>query len=120
MAQVWNAHTIRPSRNRNVPSGLPSVMYTLPELYGTRDFLSPVENEHVQHCKNECVSRQTIPCDPDVYEPCNIFMAESHLTHPTDPYEAVNLCMHLREVIKRCSVGQKYLVRPYNNQCVYL
>nr|XP_033492050.1 uncharacterized protein LOC117263018 [Epinephelus lanceolatus] len=98
-AQVWNAHTIRPSKNINVPSGRPNVMYALPELYGTRDFLSPDENEHVQLCKNQCVFRQTIPCDPDLYELCNIFMAESHLTPPTDPYQAVNLYMHLREAI---------------------
>ncbi|CAB1433775.1 unnamed protein product [Pleuronectes platessa] len=38
-AQVWNAHTIRPSKNTNVPSGRPNVMYALPQLYGTRDFL---------------------------------------------------------------------------------
>lgn len=31
--RVWDAHTIRPSRNPNVPSGQPNVMYSLPELY---------------------------------------------------------------------------------------
>ncbi|KAM7399880.1 hypothetical protein PAMP_019118 [Pampus punctatissimus] len=67
-AQVWNAHTIRPLKNRNVPSGRPNVMYALPELYGTRDFLSPVENEGVQLCKSQCVFRQTIPCNLEVYE----------------------------------------------------
>ncbi|KAF3832661.1 hypothetical protein F7725_026326 [Dissostichus mawsoni] len=33
-AQVWNAHTIRPSRNLNVPSGRPNVMYAVPDLTG--------------------------------------------------------------------------------------
>ncbi|KAJ4927905.1 hypothetical protein JOQ06_015706 [Pogonophryne albipinna] len=98
-AQVWNAHTIRPPRNLNVPSGRPNVMYAVPDLYRTRDYLSPVEDEHVQLCKNECVFRLVIPCDPDVYELCHIFMGESHLTPPTDPYQAVNLYMHLREAI---------------------
>ncbi|KAF3850028.1 hypothetical protein F7725_019747 [Dissostichus mawsoni] len=36
-AQVWNAHTIRPSRNLNVPSGRPNVMYAVPDLYRTRE-----------------------------------------------------------------------------------
>ncbi|XP_072223124.1 uncharacterized protein [Leuresthes tenuis] len=98
-AQVWNAHTIRPSKNTNVPSGQPNVMYALPQLCGTRDFLSPVEDEHLQLCKDECVFRVPIPCDPDVYELCHIFMAESHLTLPTDPYQAVSLYLHLREAI---------------------
>ncbi|XP_038133904.1 uncharacterized protein LOC119778637 [Cyprinodon tularosa] len=97
--QVWNAHTIRPSKNISVPSGRPNVMYALPQLYGTRDFLSLVEDEHIQLCKDECVFRQLIPCDPDVYGLCNILMSESHLTLPRDPYQAVNLYRHLREAI---------------------
>ncbi|KAK2810384.1 hypothetical protein Q5P01_000407 [Channa striata] len=99
-AQVWNAHHIRPSKNLNVPSGRPNVMYSLPELYRTRDFLSPVEDEHVQLCKSECVFRLSVPCDPDVYELCNVIMAESHLSLPNDPYQAVNLYMSLREAIR--------------------
>ncbi|CAL8344609.1 unnamed protein product [Arctogadus glacialis] len=43
-AQVWNTRTIRPSKNLNIPSSRPNVMFALPELYGTRDFLSPIEN----------------------------------------------------------------------------
>ena len=99
-AQAWNTHTIRPSKNLNVPSGRPNVMFALPELYGTRDCLSPIEDGDFQLCKNECIFRQTKPCDPDLYELCNIFMAESNLTLATDPYQAVNLYMHLREAIR--------------------
>ncbi|XP_070411871.1 uncharacterized protein [Nothobranchius furzeri] len=97
--QVWNAHVIRPSRNIHVPSGRPNVMYALPQLNGTRDFLSPVEDEPLQLCKDECVFRRPIPCDQDVYELCNIFIAESHLTLPSDPYQAMTLYRHLREAI---------------------
>ncbi|CAL8290549.1 unnamed protein product, partial [Arctogadus glacialis] len=52
-AQVWNTHTIRPSKNLNVPRGRPNVMFALPELYGTRDFLSPIEDGdfQLQKCK---------------------------------------------------------------------
>ncbi|CAL8375938.1 unnamed protein product [Arctogadus glacialis] len=28
-AQAWNTHTIRPSKNPNVPSGRPNVMFAL-------------------------------------------------------------------------------------------
>ncbi|XP_035805796.1 uncharacterized protein LOC111571037 [Amphiprion ocellaris] len=99
-ASVWNAHSIRPSKNLNVPSGRPNVMYALPELYGTRDFLSAVEDEHVHLCKRECTFRLTIPCDPDMFELCNIIITESHLTPPTDPYQALDLYMHLRDTIR--------------------
>ena len=100
--QVWNTDTIRPSKNLNVPSGRPNVMFALPELYGTRDCLSPIEDGDFQLCKKECIFRQTKPCDSDLYEQCNIFMAESNLTLATDPYQAVNLYMHLREAIRAC------------------
>ncbi len=30
--QNWNNHRIRPSRNAEVPSGKPNILYVLPEL----------------------------------------------------------------------------------------
>ncbi|XDV31020.1 hypothetical protein PO909_033797 [Leuciscus waleckii] len=99
-AQVWNAHTIRPSKNISNPSGRPSVMYGLPELYLTRDFLTSADTESIRFCKNECTFRRPIPCDPDVNELCNIIISDSHLNLPSDPYQAVNLYMHLRDVIR--------------------
>ena len=97
-AQTWNAHTIRPSRNTNVPSGRPNIMYAIPQLYN-RDYLCPVQSEHLGVCKTECIFREPIPCDRDVYSLCNDIMVESHLHLPEDPYQAVNLYMHLRGVI---------------------
>lgn len=97
--QVWNAHIVRPSKNLNVPSGKPNVMYALPELYGTQDYLSPVQVEDIQVCKNRCVSRQAVPCDADCYELCNILMTEFQLSIPSEPYDALNLYMFLRENI---------------------
>ncbi|XP_019737807.1 uncharacterized protein LOC109523234 isoform X1 [Hippocampus comes] len=99
MALVWNSHLIRPSKNMNVPSGRPNVMYTLPELYGTRDFLSPVDDEQVQLCKSQCVFRLTMPCDPDVFALCAFLMSRSDLMPPKDPYQAVNLYLHLRAAL---------------------
>ncbi|XP_073798490.1 uncharacterized protein [Danio rerio] len=99
-AQVWNAHTIRQSKNISSPSGRPNVMYGLPELYQTRDFLTSADSESIQLCKNECTFRRPIPCDPDVNSLCNIIMFESQLNVPRDPFQAVNLYMHLRDTIK--------------------
>ncbi|XP_066497496.1 uncharacterized protein [Hoplias malabaricus] len=99
-ADVWDSHTIRPSKNDSVPSGRPNTMYGLPELYGTRDFLHSAEDEDIHTCKTECTFRQSVPCDPDVYDLCNIIMAESQLTLPRDPYQAIDLYIFLRDVIK--------------------
>ncbi|KAF7643707.1 hypothetical protein LDENG_00234950 [Lucifuga dentata] len=84
--------------NLNVPSGQPNVMYSLPELYGTRDFLAPVENDYLEQYKNECVFCQPIRCDADVYALCNVVMAECHLNLPRDPYQAIDLYLQLREI----------------------
>ncbi|KAI2647351.1 Tetrathionate reductase subunit B [Labeo rohita] len=100
LIQIWNAHTIRPSKNIGNPSGRPSVMYALPELYHTRDFLTSADTECVQLCQHECTFRRPIPCDPDVNELCNVIISESQLNIPRDPYQAVNLYMHLRDVIR--------------------
>lgn len=98
-AWTWNAHVIRPSRNPNVPSGRPNIMFSVPELYQATDHLCSVDEVAVEACATECTFRQPIPCDPDVYHLCNILMAESQLNVPDDPYQALNLYMHLRDVI---------------------
>ena len=37
VVQHWNQHRIRPSRNAEVPAGIPDVLYYQPEVFGTRD-----------------------------------------------------------------------------------
>ncbi|KAK1172320.1 hypothetical protein AOXY_G4861 [Acipenser oxyrinchus oxyrinchus] len=98
-ARVWDSHVIRPSKNDKVPSGRPSVMYLLPELYRTYDYMSPIESVELQVCRSECTFRLPVPCDPDVYDMCNIVMAESHLDLPNEPYQALDLYIRLRNEI---------------------
>ncbi|OWF56044.1 hypothetical protein KP79_PYT20971 [Mizuhopecten yessoensis] len=33
IASVWNTHTIRPSKNQNVPHGRPAVLFSMPEVF---------------------------------------------------------------------------------------
>ncbi|XP_036066803.1 uncharacterized protein LOC118598288 [Oryzias melastigma] len=96
---VWNSHIIRPSKNDRVPSGRPKVMYMFPELYSTNDCVSPVDDADVQLCHANCTFRPTVPCDTDIYDLCNILMAESDLQLPNDAHQALNLYLHLRNVI---------------------
>lgn len=96
---VWNSHIIRPSKNDRVPSGRPKVMYMFPELYSTNDCISPVDDADVQLCHANCTFRPTVPCDTDIYDLCNILMAESDLQLPNDAHQALNLYLHLRNVI---------------------
>lgn len=40
---VLNTHHIRPTKNYNIPSGIP-VMYTVPQLWGSEDSVVPHSN----------------------------------------------------------------------------
>ncbi|XP_061739265.1 uncharacterized protein LOC133556012 [Nerophis ophidion] len=96
---VWDAHVIRPSKNDRVPSGRPRIMYMFPELYTTCDCISPVDRADVQLCQSNCTFRPAVPCDTDIYNICNILMAESQLHLPADAYQALDLYLHLRNEI---------------------
>ncbi|XP_061745248.1 uncharacterized protein LOC133544166 [Nerophis ophidion] len=96
---VWDAHVIRPSKNDRVPSGRPRIMYMFPELYTTCDCISPVDRADVQLCQSNRTFRPAVPCDTDIYNICNILMAESQLHLPADAYQALDLYLHLRNEI---------------------
>ena len=40
--ELWNLHRIRVQRHTEVPNGIPIVMYSQPEAYGTCDYLFPL------------------------------------------------------------------------------
>ncbi|XP_035989950.1 uncharacterized protein LOC118561813 [Fundulus heteroclitus] len=100
MTSVWDSHIIRPSKNYRVPSGRPKVMYMFPDLYSTRDCISPVNSDDVQLCITNCAFRQATPCDTDINNLCNFLMAESHLQLPSDGFQAIDLYLHLRTSIR--------------------
>lgn len=93
MKDIWNSHRIRPS-NRGF-SGRPVVLYDLPQIRGTEDFLCHVDNREILACVEECVFPEEI-CDTDVYNLASVYMFENHLQMPNDAYEAANLYERLR------------------------
>ncbi|KAG5879819.1 hypothetical protein JTB14_007671 [Gonioctena quinquepunctata] len=48
-----------------VQFGRPFIMFELPELYGTRDYLFPISQDDIKICKEECKYIE-YPCDEDV------------------------------------------------------
>ncbi|KAJ8302239.1 hypothetical protein KUTeg_021226 [Tegillarca granosa] len=50
IAEIWNTHKIRPSRNQNWPSGRPDLMYFTPMLWGSEDYLCSVPDEELYVC----------------------------------------------------------------------
>lgn len=97
--KVWNNHLIRPSKNPNVPSGRPSVMFMVPSLYRTQDFKKTVDEGDIPTCRQECRPRTSYPCERDVYDFCLLIMREQQIDYPSSPQEGIHLFLQLREHI---------------------
>ena len=112
---VWNCHQIRPTKNQNVPHGKPVVLYTIPELYGTTDYMNLVGQADIDICRMQnlvgqadidicrmqCIFRNGCPCDDEVFELAVIYMAEGDLEQPTNAREALDLYLALRTCLVR-------------------
>lgn len=48
VARLWNAHRIRPSRNVESPCGRPDVLFFLPEVSNTRNFITDVDLDELE------------------------------------------------------------------------
>lgn len=82
------------------PGGLPVMMYTLPQLFGAREYLKEASQQKIQACREECRERGPYPCDNTVFDICCLAMAENSLHPPTSPEEAIDLYMFLRAYIR--------------------
>ena len=90
-------HKISGSKNSIAPKGRPFIMYHLPQVYGTHDYLCSVQKEYMigwQFAKGI-----TKPADKDVYELVAILMDEHHLNLPLNSDEAIELYLTLRRLI---------------------
>lgn len=97
---TWNSHRIRPTRNQRVPSGRPFVLYSLPHLQNTYDYLQPVDADVLDVFSDECNTFSTLVCDEDVFQLCQMYMAENSWTPPIDHVAATDLYIKLRDAIR--------------------
>ena len=84
-----------------MPHGKPVVLYTIPELYATNDYMNPVGQADIDICRMECIFRNGFPCDEEVFELAVIYMAECDLEQPTNAREALDLYLALRTCLVR-------------------
>ena len=90
-------------RHQNVSHGKPVVLYTIPELYATTDYMNPVGQADIAICRMECIFRNGCPCDEEVFELAVIYMAELScaLEQTTNAQEALDLYLTLRTCLVR-------------------
>lgn len=75
------------------------MMFSCPQMYSTTDYLCSIDNDKLQLCRQECVTKDTIPCDETVFEQCCIIMEENGWDFPKSVVEACELYVNLRTEI---------------------
>ncbi|XP_068698743.1 uncharacterized protein [Montipora foliosa] len=56
-ARLWNLHRIRPSTNVESPSGRPDVLFFLPEVSNTRNYMEDVDFDELELAEERCCYR---------------------------------------------------------------
>ncbi|CAL8375385.1 unnamed protein product [Arctogadus glacialis] len=98
VAAIWNDHRIRASHNPRAPSGRPSMLYAVPNLYGAQNFVQQVDNTRIDLCLEDC-SFKDYPCDEDLYHICIELMTEHNFLMSTDIYQITDLYLKLRQLV---------------------
>ncbi|KAB0795190.1 hypothetical protein PPYR_12029 [Photinus pyralis] len=95
VAMEWDLHQISRSRNAVSPIGKPFIMYNIPEVYGTKDYLCNLSSADIGDYEEQCLFHNC-PCDDDFYELCVIIMSENGYVMPKTSTDAVDLYLNLR------------------------
>jgi hypothetical protein len=96
VATVWDFHSIRYVKNQRCHHGKPFVMFTLPELFDSRDCLYPLHHGKLDLCREECSDSVSICRDEDIFELCSILLLEQNWSYPDNANEATLLYCNLR------------------------
>ncbi|KAF5282230.1 hypothetical protein FQR65_LT14398 [Abscondita terminalis] len=96
----WNTHRIRRSRNAIAPTGRPTVMFELPELYGCSNYLVKIPEYAVNILKTDVeVNTEVIFCDKDVENVCICIRTENGWTKDGNVNSAMFLYANLRNEV---------------------
>ena len=98
---LWNNHRIRLSANHESPGGRPDLLFSLPEVLGTRDFMIEVDEIDItvsQQLVCDSNSKQLLNCTPEVSDLANIIMHEKHWLMPKSPEMYGPLIDHIEKL----------------------
>ena len=100
-ARLWNLHRIRPSTNPESPPGRPDMLYFLPEITSTEDYITRVDMEDVEIADEMCCPQDPpSPCSPAFKDLADLIMEDKGLHMPKNPEEAKSLYLELLSDIK--------------------
>ena len=100
-ARLWNLHRIRPSSNPESPPGRPDMLYFLPEITSTEDYITTLDMDDVEIADEMCCPRDLpSPCSPAFKDLADLIMVDKGLQMPRNPEEAKSLYLELLSNIK--------------------
>lgn len=89
LAQLWNSHLIRPTKNSVCPSGKPDILYFIPEVTGSREYKCEFDNGELTFLEDALCRRPLSKgCSPEFNELAHIIMEEQDLVAPSSIQEA--------------------------------
>lgn len=102
VARLWNVHKIRLSTNVESPSGRPDVLFFLPEVSNTSNFVSEVCLDELELAEERCCNRAPQSgCCEEFAQLASIIMEEQNLQFPRTAEEATTLYVNLLEEIEK-------------------
>ena len=97
---VWNSHKLQTQRNQTGPTGRPMIMYTMPQMYNTRNYEQQVDADDLGHCRDRCTFRRSTTCDQAVYTLCEFLIADYVIELPVNAEEGCELYLFLRKEVR--------------------
>lgn len=97
--ELWNTHYIRKNSNHNSPGGKPNVMYYVPEMFGSVNYLKPLDTEYATLLVDVLV-RDAPKCDPVFKELFDIVLVEGHKGVPHSIDEADETLAYLLDTLE--------------------
>jgi hypothetical protein len=100
VAQNWNLHKIRSTRNPDSPSGRPDVLYFVPESVGVTD-CKVIPDEHDIDISKELCEDEQSPLALTFYELAQMIMEDEGFVQPQNAHDAKVLYQQLLLCIDR-------------------
>lgn len=108
VVQEWNSHRIRKTKNSIAPAGRLMLMFDLPELYGSQNYLVHLAAEDVEVWEAEC-SFIILPCDEDFFELFNLIATENNFIKSSNPFDVVLFYISLRKEVLQLLPNNEYM-----------
>ena len=110
VAQYWNTHRIRPSLNAETPADRPDVVYFVPQLNNTRDYLIEVAVDETDIAEELCTEQVSVRgCSTHFNDLAIMIMEDEGLQMPHTANEAKDLYITLLSLINDLELNDKHV-----------